>query len=132
MIRTKKVLKRRLKMLTKRYLILVGWLKRLITTQKLQRLKTKYLVLLHSHSRDKTKFIELCLFFSMWVFFHEHSQITGLHRKRKGISLSLHYHFHSLLRHLDISQAITMESSPLHIVNSWTWPRNLQFMGASH
>ena len=120
MIQTKKVLKRRLKMLTKRYLILVGWLKRLITTQKLQRLKTKYLVLLHSHSRDKTKFIELCLFFSMWVFFHEHSQITGLHRKRKGISLSLHYHFHSLLRHLDISQAITMESSPLHIVNSWT------------
>ena len=35
-----------LKMLTKRQLILVGWIKRLITTQKLQRSKTRYYYLL--------------------------------------------------------------------------------------
>ena len=41
MLQINKVLKRRLKMLTKRYLILVGWSKRLITTQKIWRLKTR-------------------------------------------------------------------------------------------
>ena len=54
-------------------------------------------------------------FFSMWVFFHEHSRITGLKGKREGISLTPHYHFRLLHRHLDISEAITAESSPLHI-----------------
>ena len=34
--------KKRLKMLMKTYPILVGWLKRLTTTHKLQRLKTRY------------------------------------------------------------------------------------------
>ena len=41
MLQINKGLKRRLKMLTKRYLILVGWSKRLITTQKIWRLKTR-------------------------------------------------------------------------------------------
>ena len=27
-------------------------------------------------------------FFSIWVFFHEHSRITGLHEKGEGISLT--------------------------------------------
>ena len=54
-------------------------------------------------------------FFSMWVFFHEHSRITGLQGKGEGISLTPHYHFHPLHRHLDINRAITAESSPLHI-----------------
>ena len=52
----------------------------------------------------------------MWVFFHEHSRITRLQGKGENISLIPHYHFHPLHRHLDISQAITPESSPLHIV----------------
>ena len=57
-------------------------------------------------------------FFSMWVFFHEHSRITGLQGKGEGISLFPHYHFHPLHRRLDISQTITGESSPLHIASS--------------
>ena len=41
MIETNKVLRRKLKMLTQRYLILMGKSRRLVTTQKLQRLKRK-------------------------------------------------------------------------------------------
>ena len=63
---------------------------------------------------------KIFLFFSIWVFCHEHSRITGLQEKGEGISLTPHYHFHPLHRHLDISRAITAESSPLHIANSWT------------
>ena len=52
----------------------------------------------------------------IWVFFHCHSQIKGLQGKEEGISLTPHYHlFHG---HLDISWAITVESSALHIGSS--------------
>ena len=54
-------------------------------------------------------------FFSMWVFFNDHSRITALQGKGEGISLTPHYHFHPLHRHLDISRVITAKSSPLHI-----------------
>ena len=54
-------------------------------------------------------------FLSFWVFFYKHSRITGLQRKGEGISLTPHYQFHPLHRHLDIRRAITAESSPLHI-----------------
>ena len=37
-----------------------------------------------------------------------------------------------LHRHLDISRAITAESSPLYIASSWTQTRNLWFPSASH
>ena len=43
----------------------------------------------------------------------------------EGISLTPHYHFHPLHRHLDISWAITAESSPLHIASSRARTRNL-------
>ena len=43
----------------------------------------------------------------------------------EGISITPHYHFHPLHRHLDISRAITAESSPLHIGSSRTRPGNL-------
>ena len=56
-------------------------------------------------------------FFSVWVFSHDHSRITGLQGKGEGISLTPHYHFHLLHRHLD-SRVITAESSPLHIVST--------------
>ena len=59
-------------------------------------------------------------FFSIWVFFYEHSRITGLQGKGEGISLTPHYHFHPFHRHLHISRAITAESSPLHIASSRT------------
>ena len=70
-------------------------------------------------------------FFSMWVFFHEHSRITGLQGKGEGISLTPQYHFPPLHRHLDISRAITAESSPLHIASSRTRTGNLWFPSAS-
>ena len=70
-------------------------------------------------------------FFSIWVFFYEHSRITGLQGKGEGISLTPHYHFHPLHRHLDISQAITAESSPLHIASNRTRTGNLWFPSAS-
>ena len=132
MIQTKKVLKRRLKMLTKRYLILVGWLKRLITTQKLQRLKTRYLVLIAFTQQGQNQ-----IHWIMSIFFYVGvlSWIFTNHRtaqEEEGHFIISLLPLHSLLRHLDINQAITTESSPLHIVNSWTWPRNLQFMGTSH
>ena len=53
-------------------------------------------------------------------FFHEHSRFTGHQKKGKGFSLTPHYHFHPLHRHLDISRAITVGSLPLHIASSQT------------
>ena len=70
-------------------------------------------------------------FFSIWVFFHNHSRITGLQEKGEGISLTPHYHFHRLHRYLDISRAITEESSPLHIGSSWTRTENFWFPNAN-
>ena len=70
-------------------------------------------------------------FFSIRVFFHEHSRITGLQGKGEGISLTPHYHFHPLHGHLDFIQSITAESSPLHIASSRTRNGNLWFPSAS-
>ena len=68
------------------------------------------------------------IFFSIWVFFHEHSGFT---RQQGKVSLSISstafYHFHLLHRHLDISRAVTAERSPMHISSSWTWTRNIFF-----
>ena len=41
------------------------------------------------------------IFFSTWVFFHEHSQLTWQQGKGEGIYLTPLYHFHPLHRHLD-------------------------------
>ena len=73
----------------------------------------------------------IIIFFSIWVFFHDHSQITGLLGKGEGISLTPHYHFHPLHRRLDISWAITAEIPPLHIGSSWTWTRNPWFLSTN-
>ena len=79
----------------------------------------------------RNQFNSCIFFFSIWVFFHDHSRITGLQGKGEGISLTPHYHFHPLHRHLDISRAITAESSPLHIASSRTRTGNLWFPSAS-
>ena len=55
------------------------------------------------------------LFFSIWVFFYEHSGITGLQGKEEGISLTPHCHFQLLHEHSDISRAIAAGSSLLRI-----------------
>ena len=73
----------------------------------------------------------LVFFSSIWVFIHEHSRITGLQGKRKGIFLTSDYHFHMLHRHLDISLGITAQSSPLHIADSRTRTGKIWFPSAS-
>ena len=60
-------------------------------------------------------FLDKGVFFSIRVFFNEHSRITGLQDKGEGISLTPYYHFHPLNMRLDITRAITAESSPLHM-----------------
>ena len=75
--------------------------------------------------------ILVCFFFSIWVFFHEHSRITGLQGKGEGISLTPHYHFHPLHRQLGIGRAITAGSSPLRVASSRTRTGNLWFPIAS-
>ena len=72
-----------------------------------------------------------CFFFSMRVFFHEHSRITGLQEKGEGISSTPHYRLQPLHRHLDISRAITAKSSILHIASSRTRTENLWIPNAS-
>ena len=68
------------------------------------------------------------LFFSIcFFFFHEHSRFTGQQGKGEDIYLTPLYHFYPLHRHLDISRAVTAESSPLHIAGSRTRTRNLRF-----
>ena len=67
------------------------------------------------------------LFFSLRIFFHEHSRFTGHQWKEKTISLTPLYHFNPLHRYLDISRAITAESTPLHVASSWTQTGNLGF-----
>ena len=57
------------------------------------------------------KFASLTVFSSILGFFHEHSRFTGQEVKGEAISLTFLYHFHPLHRHLDISRAITAESS---------------------
>ena len=64
-------------------------------------------------------------FFSVWVFFHKHSRITGLQEKGEEISLTPHYHFHPLHRHLGISWEIAGGGSPLLIASSRTRTGNL-------
>ena len=77
-------------------------------------------------------FISCCLsifFFSffcffIWNSFHEHSRFTGQQGKGDAISLTPLCNFYLLHRNLDISRAITAESSPLHIAGSRTRTRN--------
>ena len=40
-----------------------------------------------------SKLLAIALSFSIWVFYHNHSRITGLQGKGEGIFLTLHYHF---------------------------------------
>ena len=76
-------------------------------------------------------FFRRYLFFSIWVFFHEHSQITWMQGKWEGISLTPHHNFYLLRRHLDINQALTAGRSPLLLASSQTRTRNLWFPSAS-
>ena len=76
-----------------------------------------------------TKF---CVFhFFCWFLFHKHSRITRLQGKGEGVSLTPHYHFYLFYRHLDISRAITAESSRAHLCTylaAELKPRTLGFL----
>ena len=93
------------------------------TTGTEQRITSAY----HPQSSGLCERQNCTFFFFTWVFFHDHSQFAGLQGKGEGISLTPHYHFHPLHRHLDISRAITAESSPLHIAISRIRTGNLWF-----
>ena len=67
------------------------------------------------------------VFFSVLVFFHEHSQFIGQLGKREAISLTSLCHFHLPYRHLEISWVIAAESSSLHITISQTQTGNIWF-----
>ena len=74
-------------------------------------------------------------FFSFSIcffFFHKHSRFTGQQGKREDIYLTPLYHLYQLHRHLDISRAVTAESSPQHIASSRTRTQNLRFSSTSH
>ena len=90
----------------------------------------QYLVLsLEEYEYDFAIIIIIIVFYLGFL-----SRTFMIHRqqgKGEAISLSPLYHFHPLHRHLDISRAITAESSPLHIASSWTWTGNLWFLSAS-
>ena len=51
--------------------------------------------------------------------------------KGGSIYLTPLYHYHPLHRHIDISQMITAERSPLHIASSGLEPWNLWLLSAS-
>ena len=71
-------------------------------------------------------------FFSIWVFFHEHSRFTGQQGKGEGIYLTPLYHFHPLHRRLDIGRAIAAGCSPLRIAGSRTRTFGLRAQVANH
>ena len=71
------------------------------------------------------------VFFFYLGFSFTHSRITELQRKGEDISLTRHYHFHPLHRHLDISRVIATESLPLYIASNRTRTENLWFPSAS-
>ena len=77
----------------------------------------------YTHWKEKFKSIFFLSGFSfMNIHYSQDSRGRG-----EGISLTPLYHFHPHHRHLDINQAITAESSPLHIASSQTQTRNLWF-----
>ena len=78
----------------------------------------KIFFLVSEEEEDKLLFLNIVAqhFFSIWIFFHEHSRFTR--QQGKGTAISM-------WRHLDISWAITAESSLLHIASSWNRTGNL-------
>ena len=71
---------------------------------------------------ERAEAVVRIFFFSIWVFFHEYSRITGLQMKGEGIPLTPQYQFQPLHRQLDITWANTAESSPVHIGSNLNQP----------
>ena len=109
---------------------LCEWLEDVVELYTLSELHQKMVELaeLHENVYSKKRFKNHLKkkYHNIFFFFHEHSWFTGQQGKGEVISLIPLYHFHLLHRHLD-SQAITAESSPLHIATSRTRIGNLWF-----
>ena len=65
---------------------------------------------------------------------HERVNIHGSsdYRGRRKLYLTPLYHFNPFHEHLDISRAITLESTPQHVASNQIWARNFWFPSASH
>ena len=70
-------------------------------------------------------YIYIHTIYSIWVFFHKHSRLTG--QQGKGESIS----FPPASQKLDITRVITAESSPLHITSGQNKTGNLWFPSTS-
>ena len=57
---------------------------------------------------------EINIFFSVWVFFHEHLKFTGQQGKGKAVSLTSIYHFYLLHRHLKTLTGQLLERAHLY------------------
>ena len=77
------------------------------------------------NNKDTNMSIGVVLYFFSFTNVHDSHDSKG-----EVVSLTPLYHFHPLHRHLDISRAITAESSPLHIVSSRARTGNLCFPSA--
>ena len=66
-------------------------------------------------------------FFSIWVFFHEHSRFAGQQGKGEVIYLTPLCHFHPLRGRSGIGRAIAAGGSPLRRTRAG----GLWFLGAS-
>ena len=103
-----------------------------VLTSNLRR-ATKYrLVTMDNIFTGNTCHPPIFFFFFLSVFsftkMHESQNCRGMWR---AFLLTPHYLFHKLHRHLDISWAITAESSPVHIASSRTRSGNLWFPSAN-
>ena len=70
-------------------------------------------------------------YFFYVVFFHEHSRFTGQQGKEDASSLTPLSYFPPFHRHLDISRAISFESSSLQVAGSRTRTKNLWFLSTT-
>ena len=78
--------------------------------------------------RTRQRRVTFILFFSFFSYLGFLSRPFTNHRtagEGEGNSLTPHYHFRPLHRHLDISRAITVGSSPLRIASSRTRTGNI-------
>ena len=104
----------------------------MIKTSVMKELRRPSLIILRKsiltcHKAELAFFVFLFFLFFSSEFSSRISWFTGHQGKGETISLTPPYHFHPLYRHLDISQVIFAESSPLRIASSRSQTRNLWF-----
>ena len=71
--------------------------------------------------------LQLQFFFSIWVFFHDHSQFIGRQEKWEVIYLTVIYHVYPLCSYLNISRATKAETSLPHIASCRTRTTNFDY-----